>query len=117
MSVAQLLSDLGQIGIHLEANGERLRYCPRSALMPDLLARLKASKAEVLALMQRDRPASPEAAQSTPNVFDGPGVKQPERPAERILARSQFSAKPCERYQPVCRCGSTTWQDVPIHDG
>ena len=55
MSAAELLLDLGRLGIRLEADGERLRYCPRSALTPDLLARLKAYKIELLAML---RPAA-----------------------------------------------------------
>jgi len=53
MSAAELLLDLGRLGIQLEADGERLRYFPRSALTPDLLDRLKANKAELLAAIER----------------------------------------------------------------
>ena len=90
MSAAELLLDLGRLGIRLEAHGERLRYCPRSALTPDLLDRLKAHKAELLALL---RPA-PAETQSIP-----------------IGSGWAMAVK------PVCRCGSTTWHDVPIHGG
>jgi hypothetical protein len=51
MSVAELLIDLRQSGVRLEADGDRLRYFPRSALTPDLLGRLKARKADVVALL------------------------------------------------------------------
>jgi hypothetical protein len=89
MNAAELLTDLGRLGIRLEADGERLLYYPRSALTPDLLARLKAHKADVLALL---RPA-PEASPALPVVTSDAPAK------------------------PVCRCGSTTWRDVPIHGG
>lgn len=92
MSAADLLLDLGRLGIRLEADGERLRYFPRSALTPDLLERLKAHKAELLAVL---RPA-PEAAPAVP----APTCEAPAKPAKA-----------------VCRCGSTTWRDVPIHGG
>ena len=88
MSAAELLLDLGRLGIRLEAHGERLRYFPRSALTPDLLGRLKAHKAELLALL---------------------------RPMIAIEPQPMPTIKPTAK--PVCRCGSTTWRDVPIHNG
>lgn len=56
MSVVELLLDLRRLGIRLEADGERLRYTPRDALTPDLLARLKEHKADILASL-RPEPA------------------------------------------------------------
>lgn len=53
MSAAEIVADLARRGIRLEANGERLRYYPRSALTPDLMDRLKANKAELLASIER----------------------------------------------------------------
>lgn len=64
MNAAELLLDLDRRGIRLEAHGDRLRYSPRSALTPDLLARLKAHKAELLAML---RPA-PEVARIASNA-------------------------------------------------
>jgi TubC N-terminal docking domain len=92
MSAAELLADLDRLGIRLEADGDRLRYHPRSALTPELLDRLKAGKADVLAIL---RPA--------------PEVEQP-----RPVATMDADAKPTK---PVCRCGSTACRDVPIHNG
>ena len=91
MSATELLSDLGLLGIRLEADGERLRYHPRSALTLDLVERLKAHKAELLTLL---RPM--------PDV------------ALVRKASGDALAKPTK---PVCRCGATTWRDVPIHGG
>lgn len=51
MTAAELLSDLTTLGIQLEARGERLRYWPRSAATPDLVARLQAHKGELLAML------------------------------------------------------------------
>ncbi|MBI2826536.1 MAG: hypothetical protein HYX69_17835 [Planctomycetia bacterium] len=65
---------------------------PQDALTPDLLDRLKAHKAALLAML---RPV-PEAAPALP-------VPTRDAPARPVKA--------------VCRCGSTTWQDVPIHGG
>ena len=73
-------------------DGELTIESPPYALTPELLGRLKAHKAELLALL---RPKS-EAAVAVP---------VPTRTAE------------AEPEVAVCRCGSTSWQDVPIHDG
>jgi hypothetical protein len=101
MSAAELLLDLGRLGIRLEADGERLRYFPRSALTPDLLAKLKAYKADLLAML---RPA-PEAAPALPAPEAAPALPAP---------TCEAPAKPTKA---VCRCGSTTLRDVPIHGG
>ena len=69
MSAAELLMDLGRLGIRLEADGERLRYHPRSALTPDLLGRLKANKGELLTLL---RDASDFDIDSAPECRSGP---------------------------------------------
>ena len=95
VSAAELLADLARRGIRLEADGERLRYHPRSALTPDLLDRLKAHKAELLTLLLR---ATAFDIDSAPDAEPAPAAQ--ENPAP-----------------PACRCGSTIWRDVPIHDG
>jgi hypothetical protein len=59
MSADELLLELDQRGIRLEAAGDRLRYHPRAAVTPALLARLKILKRDVLALLER--PAAPAA--------------------------------------------------------
>ena len=92
MNAADLLLDLDRRGIRLEAQGDRLRYHPRSALTPELLARLKAHKADLLAML---RPATKAASARPAATWDAPATPT----------------------APVCRCGSTTWRDVPIHDG
>lgn len=87
MSVTDLLADVARLGIKLEAHGDRLRYCPRSAVTPELIEHLTAHKAELLAMLPTPRMA-PDS------------LPKPEAPAV-----------------PVCRCGSTSWRDVPIHGG
>ena len=52
MSTVELLADLSRLGIRLEADGGRLRYHPRSAVTADLISRLKAHKADLLALLR-----------------------------------------------------------------
>jgi hypothetical protein len=92
--LAGLLADCDARRIRLLAAGDvgLTIDAPQDALTPDLIGRLKAHKGELLGLLR-----------STPNVGrDPPGVTKivPERPAK-----------------VVCRCGATTWRDVPIHDG
>ncbi len=95
VNAAELLVDLARRGIRLDADGERLRYHPRSALTAKLLERLKAYKAELLTLLRTRQDF---------DVDDAPD-------AEPALAVQEKPAK------IACRCGSTTWRDVPIHDG
>ena len=54
MTATRLIADLARLGIRLEAHGDRLRYSPRSAVTPDLADRMKAHKAELLAILRRD---------------------------------------------------------------
>jgi len=51
MTVQALLSDLQALGVTLETHGDRLRFHPRDAVCPDLLARLRDQKAELLAIL------------------------------------------------------------------
>ena len=52
MIATQLITDLAQRGIRLEAHGDRLRYSPRSAMTPDLAQRMKTNKGELLAILR-----------------------------------------------------------------
>ena len=52
MSVPALMADLARLGVRLEAHGDRLRYSPRSAVTPELAARMKSHKAELLAILR-----------------------------------------------------------------
>ena len=51
MTARDLLAELNQRGITIEAHGDRLRYSPRSAVTPDLAQRMKAHKAALLAIL------------------------------------------------------------------
>jgi len=91
---SELLADCNAQGIRLHPAGDGGLTIdgPQAALTPDMLARLKAHKAGLLALLGRavDMPMAP-------------------------LTTSQNA--PAKPRKPVCRCGSTTWRDFPIHNG
>ncbi len=94
LTLTELLADCEAHGIRLAptAQGGLEIDAPQEALTPERLARLKAHKADLLALLW----PTPETAPTLP----GPTNAAPASPAKA-----------------VCRCGGTTWQDVPIHDG
>ena len=54
MTATQLKADLDRLGIQLVAHGDRLRYCPQSAVTPDLAHRMKAQKAQLLAILRSE---------------------------------------------------------------
>jgi len=57
MTAAELLIDLARRGIRLEADGNQLRFSPRSAVTPDLADRLRAHKTELLAILRPEADA------------------------------------------------------------
>jgi len=88
--LAELLADCDARGIRLHPAGDGglTIDAPQEALAPDMMARLKAHKAELLALL---------------------------RPVPVVQPQPMPTMKPTAK--PVCRCGSTVWRDVLIHDG
>ena len=50
-STTELLAELDALGVKLETNGERLRYRPRGRVTADLASRMRAHKAELMALV------------------------------------------------------------------
>jgi hypothetical protein len=50
-AACDLLAELQGLGIEVQAHGEALRFHPRDKVTPDLLARLKDSKADLLRLL------------------------------------------------------------------
>lgn len=79
----------GGIRLLLAGGGGLTIDAPHDALTPDLLDRLKAHKAELLAVLQSG-------------------------PIADLTQAQPFSAN---RLSAVCRCGSASWHDVPIHGG
>ena len=96
--LSDLLSECDAQGIRLlpAGDGGLTIDAPQDALTPDLLSRLKTHKTELLTLL---RSTSPFDADDAPDAEPAP------------------VSDPASRAEPVCRCGSTTWRDVPIHSG
>ncbi len=86
---AELLAHLDRLGVRLEADGDRLRYYPRSTLTPELIARLKAHKGDVLAMLT-----------ATPDREFFPWSNW----------RGDLSGNYPLKTTTICRCGSITWQ-------
>jgi hypothetical protein len=88
--LAKLLADCDArcIRLHPAGDGGLTIDAPQVALTPDMVVRLKAHKAELLALL---------------------------RPAPAVQPQPMPTMKPTAK--PVCRCGSTERRNVPIHDG
>jgi len=95
LTPTELLADCDTRGIQLflADDGDLTIDAPQVALSPNLLAQLKTHKAELLGLLQQTIETIPVVAP---------------------VAAESATAKPTK---PVCRCGSTTWRNVPIHDG
>lgn len=98
-AAADLLTYLTRLGIEMVAHGDRLRYRPRSALTPDLAERLRAHKAEVLAIL---RPAEGPGGATAAQAVDHPErvVSRPEATPE--VMRWEDCIDPPE---PCPRCG------------
>lgn len=95
MTAAKLLSDLKARGVEFQTDGDRVRFRPVEWLTPIELDAIRRHKTSILALL---RPASP---------FDRDNSADAEpAPVTDIVSTGK----------PVCRCGSTTWRDVAIHD-
>ena len=96
--LAEVLADCDAHGIRLlvAEDGGLTIDAPQDVLTPDLMDRLKARKCELLTLLIR---ASDLDIDSAPDAEPAPIIN------------------PATTTEQICRCGSTTWRDVPIHDG
>src|SRR4051812_6295681 len=97
-SLSELLMDGDALGFRLlpGKDGSITIDAPRGCLTPELLDQLKSHKAELLTLLPRA------------DEFGADGVPDTE-PAPVVERGTNANA--------VCRCGSTRWRDVPIHNG
>lgn len=62
LAALELLAQLSGMGIEIKAHGDRIRYCPRSAMTPALLTAARCSKTELLKILKGD------------TLSQGPGV-------------------------------------------
>jgi len=86
MTAALLLSRLGDLGVSVRADEGVLRLRPASAVPPDLLAEVRAHKAEVLALL-----AANDAAVVPPAALP---PATPEQAADEAADREAIAAEP-----------------------
>ena len=59
-STAKILTDLTHLGIEMQADGDRLRFRPLSAMTPDLMERVRDHKAELLTILSEPSYADQE---------------------------------------------------------
>lgn len=87
--VSQLLATCDSLGIRLlpDVDGGLSIDAPQDALTPELLQQLVANKVNLLADLAAGQLRHEKASSMTGGAI------------------------------AACRCGSTTWHDVPIHDG
>jgi len=97
--IAGLLAELVRRGIKLYARGNRLRYCPRSAMTPDLAERLKACKPQLLAILRSNDFALGGGGTSVAASHDGGDQSQDNRPREpsnhEVVPLAEQSTIPC----------------------
>ena len=98
VSVADLITELSQLGIKLEVQGDRLRYSPRSAMTPELAERVKSHKAVLLAILTSE---------------DMPAALLWHMALDRLEAGGEFAPEHLEG----CRRASTRWEKSPSLPG
>jgi hypothetical protein len=87
MSIQALLTELDQLGVKLEADGDRPLYGgPQAAMSPVLIERLKAHKTDLLALLQRGEKDMPKD-QPTSSI----SIRPSRWPVECLEAERRFS--------------------------
>ncbi|HUY88705.1 MAG TPA: hypothetical protein VMV10_08220 [Pirellulales bacterium] len=116
--LAQLLTDCEARGIRLlpAGDGGLTIDAPQGALTAEQIARLKAFKRELLALLRPAadaKPAQSASASDSTKVSAGRGLCE----NHDLAPPAATENPPAERAAAVCRCGATTWRDVPIHGG
>ena len=88
MTAAAVLYDLAAAGVTIAAQGDRLRFWPRSAVGPDLLTRLRDHKAELLQMIRgggadHDR-ADAKSSGSFPSIAQGAPNGNSRLPADSL---------------------------------
>ena len=131
MSVTELMIDLRDRGILLEAHGDRLRYSPKAAMTSELAQRVKAHKPALLAILTADDVPAAVLWHAALDLLEGDSEFPPELLAgcRRASVRweSERPAGDCvnepaegeiDPDAPQCdKCGSTEFRDTLVHDG
>ncbi len=89
------LRELAEVNVRVWAEGDKLIYEPADAVSPDMLARMRDEKSELMAL------ARPNASEPVVYVF-------------RVLATSPHGVSVVERH-PVAGDGVYEWEKVLVH--
>ena len=106
MTAAAAVARLRALGVTAEARGDRLALRPASAVPPDLLADLRALKAEVLALLAANDAATAVPVSPTAEASDAWGMTAADRaaamarlrsPAQRAASPEQVAAEAADR--------------------
>ena len=104
MSIQALLTELDQLGVKLEADGDRLLYAgPQEAISPELIKRLKVHKTDLLALLQRGEKDIPKD-QPTSSISFSPS----RWPVECLEAERRFGHRAARLYPLLTRIVGTS---------
>ena len=103
MSAAELLDELRAAGLTLEADGERLRFFPRSALGPGQVERLRRHKGGLLKLLR-------------PPPLEAPALEGEPHPVEPLEADPLEADLP-ERFGDSTNWGPDGWPVDTIEGG
>jgi hypothetical protein len=99
MSTGALLAELKRLGVEIEADGDRLRYAgPEGAISPELIGRLKAHKAELIAVCGKPEISAREDRNLAETVCM--------RPTSDLEAHKLLAAG----WEPKKRCGKLIWK-------
>lgn len=135
MTAVELLAECNALDIVLQRHGDRLNIdAPQGTLTSELTARLRSHKAELLALLRSPAATPIELTnakvvwQAVLDRLEGHPLFPPDLikvlrlaetrwVADEAAAPGQAATRAAAPARPICRCGSTTSQDVQIHDG
>ena len=111
VAARDVLTSLLSMGIAIEASGDRLRYRPRSAMTPDLLAAVKRCKAGLLELLSS--PGGPGAGSDDSFAQDPiPARATPVRSiAQPPADGDSYADREWARFLSVAVATSNGWRD------
>ena len=114
-TAADLLAELTRRGIEMVAQGDRLRYRPKSAMTLDLADRLKRHKPDLLAILRMDG-GGPRTPPGQPTVHMGARVIRPDDlPTDwRELYEERAAIREYDGEQPRPQAEAGAWRDVMI---